>query len=86
MYYYKAWLHHEMSNHQLTEPKDQRLHIPDSSGMRTQCNKHTFHKPTKHKVVGFPDSVDGIEVCTTCLNKASGIERRHRRETQREQC
>ena len=74
-----------MSNHQLTEPKDQRLHIPDSSGMRTQCNKHTFHKPTKHKIGAYVGVVAGIEVCTTCLNKAAGVERRHRRETQREQ-
>ena len=75
-----------MANHQLKEPKDQRLHIPDSGGMRTYCNKHTFHKPTKIKVVGFVEHVNDVEVCTTCLNKASGIERRARRETQREQC
>jgi hypothetical protein len=74
-----------MANHQLQEPGDKRLHIPDTSGMRTHCNKHTFHKPTKYRVDAFVDEVDGIKVCTTCLNKASGIEKRARKQAQREQ-
>lgn len=84
-YYFLAWHHHEMGNGQLTTPPDKKLHIPDSGGMRTYCNKHTFHKPTKYKVVGFPAEVEGIKVCPTCLNKASGVEKRYRKETQREQ-
>ena len=72
MKYYKAWSVQEMMDHRLPEPKDKRLHIPNSSGIRTHCNKQTYHKPTVHEVLQAEiknGKVDGVEVCRTCKNK-----------------
>jgi hypothetical protein len=61
--YCTAWNKDEMYQPALTKPADERLHIPDSSEIKTLCSRQVFRV---HKSPGNPLL---LEVCRACQNK-----------------
>ena len=60
--YCTAWTKNELYMPKVKTPSDKRLHIPNSSGIKTLCRRNVY------KMLPEPGNADLMEVCQTCRN------------------